>query len=72
MSIEDVTIEAARLALRFLDLKVFLLFRTNRMVAAAESVLLRHRVPFRKLKSPSFWERGLLLAWNVVAKIRNG
>lgn len=71
-TIEDLTIEAAKLSMKYPSETFFLLFRTNKMVRTAEAVLLSRRVPFKKLKGWSIWDKELLMAWNVVAKLRGG
>ena len=72
MSLEDLVRLSIRVSARYPSETVFLLFRTNGMVYLAEQVLLSCRVPFRKLKGLSIWDRELLTAWNVVAKLRMG
>ena len=69
---EDIVRESASISKRNPDKTVFLLFRTNRMVLSAERILQSFRVPFRKLKGMSIWDKELLIAWNVIAKLRTG
>lgn len=72
ITLEEITKLAVALAKKYPNLTVFLLFRTNHMVYSAESILLEHAVPFRKLKGYSIWDKELVTAWNIIAKIRNG
>ncbi len=70
MSFDEIVRTAAILSRRHPDKTVFLLFRTNKMVYYAERILISLRVPFKKLKGESPWDKEILTAWNVVAKLR--
>lgn len=70
-SLEDLTIQAARTAMKTNE-TVYLLLRTNHLVKAAEKILLEHNIPFKTLQGRSIWDEELLTAWNVIAKLRRG
>ncbi|WP_187286412.1 UvrD-helicase domain-containing protein [Archaeoglobus profundus] len=70
MDIREFLSCAVGTARRHPNLKVFVLFRTNRMVYQAESILLENAIPFKRLKGFTFWDKEFVTAWNIVAKLR--
>ena len=72
MHLEQLTLLSAQFSLKYPDLTVYLLLRTNRMVYQAESILLENAIPFKRLKGRSLWDKELIMTWNITAKLRQG
>ncbi|AGK61181.1 hypothetical protein Asulf_01182 [Archaeoglobus sulfaticallidus PM70-1] len=70
-NIYQLTDFAAKIANKYSDKTVFLLFYTNSMVHEAEIELYRLKQPFRRLKGESAWEKEVLTAWNIAAKLKS-
>jgi len=70
MTLKELLTFAVKTAYKFPNSKVFFLVRTNRMVHKAQSFLLEHAIPFKRLKGYSVWDREFVTAWNVIAKLR--
>ncbi len=71
-SLEQLTLLSAQLSMKYPDLTVYLLLRTNHLVYQAESILLENAIPFKRLKGRSLWDRELIMTWNITAKLRQG
>ncbi len=69
-TIETVVHKAIELNKQFPNKTIYLLFRINRQVKAAEKVLLELGVPYQRLKGKGYWHKEFINQYNAIAKLR--